>query len=377
MNEVVADVIVIGAGIAGASAAFELSSSMNVILLEQEFQPGYHATGRSAALFSELYGDTLNRALVRASHPFFDNPPEGFTEHSLLTKTGALFCASAVDTETIDELYKKSCSLSDIALWDESLIRAKIPLLRAGVVDHGIWEPNGAAIDVHGLLQGYLKGFRRNEGKLIAGSRVNRIETKGRHFAVFTEKGECFRARSLVNAAGAWADDIAELAGARPAGLTPKRRTVIMISSPASADISGWPFFELTNPLVYFKPDAGQLLVSPEDATPDTACDCQPDEIDVAVTAERLMSVLDIDIRKINHKWAGLRTFAPDGEPVVGEDPDVPGFFWLAGQGGYGVQTSVPLARIMACMVTGQSLPENLEQIYPDLLRNISPLRFQ
>ena len=195
-------------------------------------------------------------------------------------------------------------------------------------------------------------------------------------FNVTDDRGECFQAPKLINAAGAWADEIAELAGVLPIGLKPKRRTVILIDPPEQFDISGWPFLEMAKDHLYFKPDAGQLLVSPEDATLDMPGDCQPDEMDIAITVDRLMELLDIDVRRVNHKWAGLRTFASDGEPVVGETPELPGFFWLAGQGGYGVQTSVPLAKIMACMVAGQSIPEDLQQAYPDLLELISPRRF-
>ncbi|WP_461537318.1 NAD(P)/FAD-dependent oxidoreductase [Spongorhabdus nitratireducens] len=375
MKTVTADVIVIGAGIAGAAAAWELSGHMNTLLLEQEEQPGYHATGRSAALFSELYGDPLNRALIRSANRFFQQTPEGFADSPILQKAGALFCYSPDEMSLAEQLFAEACKVSKVELWSERQIMSRVPLLKKGLLGKAIWEPGAAAIDVHSLLHGFLKGFRQKGGSLFTDSRVQQITACEAGFVIKTGKGQ-FQAPRIINAAGAWADQVAVMAGANSLKMVPKRRTVIVVDPPENIDVSDWPFLEVVGKELYFKPDAGQLFVSPEDASPDIPCDAQPEELDVAVAADHIMKYLNLDVRKINNKWAGLRTFAADEVPVVGEDPDIPGFFWLAGLGGYGIQTAQPLAGIMASLVMERPLPVYLEQAYPDLLSSISPRRF-
>ncbi|MEN8197687.1 MAG: FAD-binding oxidoreductase, partial [Pseudomonadota bacterium] len=183
--------------------------------------------------------------------------------------------------------------------------------------------------------------------------------TQGGGWIVDTPAGR-FQAPVLVNAAGAWADEVAELTGLRPAGLTPKRRTVMLIDPPEGIDISAWPMTLDADEELYFKPDAGKLLLSPADETPSPPCDAQPEELDIAIAIDRLEKMTSLDVRRPSHKWAGLRTFAPDKTLIAGFDPDMDGFFWLAGQGGYGIQTSPSMGRIASALVAGDKFPPDL-----------------
>ncbi len=231
-----------------------------------------------------------------------------------------------------------------------------VPVLRADYLAETIFEPDSRDIDVHGLHQGYLRALKARGGVVVTDAEVEAIERNGRNWSVRTRAGD-FTGAKLVNAAGAWADEIALKAGAEPVGLTPKRRTAFTIDPPAGTAIADWPLVNDVGAAFYFKPDAGQLLVSPADAAPSPPSDAQADEYELALGIDRLERATSIPVRRVNHKWAGLRTFARDGNPVVGEDPLIRGFFWLAGQGGYGFKTAPALSRIIAALILTGRMP--------------------
>ncbi|HSY85092.1 MAG TPA: FAD-binding oxidoreductase [Verrucomicrobiae bacterium] len=352
-----ADILVIGGGIAGAGAAYELAAHAKVILLEREAHCGYHATGRSAASFTENYGTATVRRLAMAGRSFFETPPEGFTEHPLVKPRGMITIARADQIDALDEeLAHAQRFLPAMRRMDVEEALSLVPVLRADYLAAAIFEPDSRDIDVHGLHQGYLKALKMRGGVIVTDAEVEAIELSGRHWLVRTRAGD-FTGAKLVNAAGAWADDIALKAGAESIGLTPKRRTAFTIDAPAGVAIADWPLVNDVGAAFYFKPDAGQLLVSPADTAPSPPCDAQADEYELALGIDRLERATSIPVRKINRKWAGLRTFASDGNPVVGEDPLIRGFFWLAGQGGYGFKTAPALSRIIAALILTGALP--------------------
>ena len=360
---VVADFAVIGAGIAGASAAYELAARGSVVLLEAEAQPGYHTTGRSAAFFSEAYGNPIVRALTVCSREFLESPPPGFTEHPLLIPGGGIYIGREDQHEAIEELFAAvSSNVDSIVLEDGKFASKLLPALRPGYVHSCVWEPEARAIDVNELLQAFLRGARSRGAEIKCKTRVTGLSREQGIWRLSSNDAE-FHAAIVINAAGAWADEIGELAGAKPIGLVPKRRTVCLIDPPCEFDISLWPLIVDVDEEFYFKRDAGKILLSPADETPMTPQDVQPDDLDVAVAVNRLEKATLLDVKRIDHKWAGLRSFVADKTPVVGYDGDVEGFFWLAGQGGCGISTSSAMARCTAALATGADLPQELRKV--------------
>lgn len=355
------DIIIIGAGIAGASAGYFLSESRKVLLLEREDQPGYHSTGRSAALFIEIYGNDSVRALTTGAKPFFESPPAGFSEVPLLTPRGVMFVGRADQQTTIDRLLDDALPHSrTVRRLSAAETLARCPVLQADYLAGGLEEPACMDIDVAGLHQGFLNGLRARGGRVVTNAEARKLaRLPGGGWAVDTPAGQ-FQASVLVNAAGSWADEIAKLAGVQPVGLVPKRRTAMLIDPPEGIDISAWPMVLDADEGLYFKPDAGKLLLSPADETPSPPCDAQPDEMDIAIAVDRLEKVTTLTVRRISHKWAGLRSFAPDMSLIAGFEPDGEGFFWLAGQGGYGIQTSPSMGRIAAALIGGEEFPSDL-----------------
>jgi D-arginine dehydrogenase len=355
-------VIVIGGGITGAGAAFEISRSAQVVLLERESQCGYHTTGRSAASYTENYGNGVIRRLVLASRPFLTEPPAGFAEHPLLGKRGMLTIARSDQLELLARALQAARELvpSIVAITPAEAI-SRVPVLREDYVAGAFIEPHSMDIDVNGLHQGYLRGARAYGARVVTNAEVMAIGRQGGGWQVETKAG-AFRSPVVVNAAGAWGDEIAAMAGVRPLGLQPKRRTAFNIPAPPNVAIGGWPLVDDVAEQFYFKPDAGQLLVSPGDATPSPPMDAYPDDMDVAIGVERLMQATTIDVQRVSRSWAGLRTFAADGSPVVGPDDEVPDFIWLVGQGGYGIKTSPALSRICASLMQGDGIPEDIER---------------
>ncbi len=363
-----ADFLVIGAGMAGASAAYELAAHGAVVVLEQEDRPGVHATGRSAALFSETYGNGVVRALSRASRPFLADPPAGFCESPLLAPRGALFVAAEADLPHLAALEAEERSSGAFTALSGAEVRDLVPILKPAAAVAGLLEAGAMDIDVDALHQGFLRGLRQRGGRVVVEAGVTGLTRGEGGWVAATPAGE-FTAPILINAAGAWADGLAAMAGLGPVGLQPKRRTAALVEGPAM-DFAAWPLVIEAAERFYFKPDAGRLLISLADETDTEPCDAQPDEYDIAVAADRVQTATTLTIRRIAHSWAGLRTFAPDRTPVCGFDPRAEGFFWLAGQGGYGIQTAPALASLTARLITGAADGADID---PEA---VSPARF-
>ena len=339
------DVVVIGAGIAGASLAAEVAPHASVLVAEAEDFPGYHTTGRSAAFWEECYGGPEIVPLTLASGGWL-------REHGFLTERGALYIARDGEGEAVERFIKRfDGSGATIHRLNRAAMDAMLPGLKAGWT-HAIHEPACADIDVAGLHQHYLKAAKRGGAALRVRHRLANAEREGDGWRLdFGPAGEA-RAGVLVDAAGAWADEIAQMAGAQPLGITPLRRTVaqLRVDPQPAADL---PLVLDLAGQFYFKPDGGKLWLSPHDETPSEPCDAAPEELDVAVAIERLGEVVDWRVQAVERKWAGLRSFAPDQLPVYGHDPRREGFFWFAGQGGYGIQTAPAAARLAAQLLLG------------------------
>lgn len=348
------DVIVIGAGIAGAGAAYHLAPTVAVVVLEAEHAPGYHTTGRSAALFVPPGRDSSAvGALVNGSEAFFQSPPDGFTDHDLVSPLGALAVAEPGQEAEL------AAMIEDGAPGHRLNRRETLelcPAMRPENVAAGLFDPGVLSLDVHGLLQGYLRAMASSSGQLVTGARVTALERRDGLWNVETTAGR-FAAPVVVVAAGARADTIAEAAGVATIGLVPKRRTVINFDAPAAIDCTAFPMVGDVANNYFFRPEAGGLMASPADQTPSPPCDAQPDETDMAIIVDRMQRANLFDIPRITHSRAGLRSFARDGLPVVGMAPDSEGFLWLAGQGGFGIETSPALGRIAAALVQGEAFP--------------------
>lgn len=354
------DVAIAGAGMAGASLAYALAPRLRVVVLERESQPGYHTTGRSAALFSEVYGNDLVRALSRASRAFLESPGAGFAEHPLLTPRGTLFFAAAGQLAQLQALHAEIAPRAAALRWCAAAeVCARVPALRPEAAQAGLFEPDASDIDVHALHQGYLRGARARGASIVCNAEIESARYAAARWTLVTRAGRC-SAALVVNAAGAWADTLAELAGAARLGLTPLRRTALVFEDAGHWDCRHWPLAVDIDEQMYFKPDAGRLLASPADETPSPPCDAQPDELDVAILLDRLERMTLLRPRRITGRWAGLRTFAADRSPVAGFDAHAPQFFWLAGQGGYGIQTAPALAQFSASQILGHGLPDQL-----------------
>ncbi len=354
------DVVVIGGGIAGTSAAARIAPHGRVALLERESMPGYHSTGRSAAFFTENYGNTSIRALTRASRTFFEQPEAHFEGPLLGGPSGALFIARSDQGRAFDaQLQAATATDPTVAeiTTDEALER--VPVLRSAYVAQAFFEPHAREMDVDRIHRGWIRTLRAHGGELICNAEVRAIERSAGAWHVDTPQGE-FEAAALVNAAGAWCDVLGGLAGCRPIGLRPKRRTAILFAAPAGVDVTGWPITLDVEEEFYFRADAGRILASPADETDSPPCDAQPEELDIALTAERIQQSTTLAVDRIQNRWAGLRSFVADRTLAIGEDPEQPGFFWLAGQGGYGIMTSPAAAAACAALVTGNAWPDAL-----------------
>jgi D-arginine dehydrogenase len=355
-----ADIVIVGGGIAGAGAAYELSGFASVIVLEREAHCGYHATGRSAASFTENYGSVVIRRLAMASRAFLEAPPASFSDHPLVTPRGMITIAREDQLSLLEsELENARLLVQSIERIDVAAAIASVPVLRGDYVRGAFIEPHCMELDVHGLHQGFLRAAKARGARVIVNAAAQTIEREGECWSIVTTAGT-FRAPIIVNAAGAWADIVAERAGVCPLGLMPKRRTAFNLPAPPDMEIRAWPLINDVAEEFYFKPDAGQLFVSPADATPSPAMDAYPDDLDVATGVARLERATSLNVRHVSRSWAGLRTFASDGSPVVGFDTQVDGFFWLAGQGGYGIKTSPALSRSCGSLIRDRCLPEDL-----------------
>lgn len=355
-----ADFLIIGGGIAAASVGFWLAPHGKVILLERESQPGYHSTGRSAALFMESYGTPQVRALTQASRAFLEQPPAGFTEHPLLSPRGALMVAEPGHEEALEEWWQVLRSVTPRAQrLDAAGACALVPVLRPERVVGAVYEPDSADMDVHAIHQGFLRGVRRAGGSIVCDAEVTALRREGGMWLV-EAGGQLYEAPVVLNAAGAWADAIAERAGVAKIGLQPRRRSAFIFGPPEGADIHRWPMTIGVSEDWYIKPDAGMLLGSPANADPVEPHDVQPEEFDIALAIHRIQEVSTLSIRRPTRTWAGLRSFVADGDLVGGFDPAAPGFFWVAAQGGYGIQTSAAMGEACAALARGLPIPERI-----------------
>jgi D-arginine dehydrogenase len=344
------DVAIIGAGIAGASLAATLDPQQSVILIEQETEAGYHATGRSASFWDECYGGPDVQPLTTASGPFLHKPPKSFSDQGFLTPRGVLYIGRADDCDMLSAM-ERSFNGSGVALTRLAgqALNDRVPLLKPEWTS-GVYGSACCDIDVGRLHAAYLAQARRSGAQLCLKAPVERIDWRSKRWHISTPNGQ-IEAGIIVNAAGAWADHVAAMAGLAPLGITPFRRTVSQVRVNPSA-ASALPLVIDINGGFYFKPEAGgRLWLSPHDETVSPACDAAPEELDIALAISRFESAMNCRVEGVEHSWAGLRSFAPDRLPVYGFDPDHPAFFWCAGQGGFGIQTAPAAAHLCAAMM--------------------------
>ncbi|NQW08594.1 MAG: FAD-binding oxidoreductase [Alphaproteobacteria bacterium] len=336
------DALIIGGGMAGASCGYFLADDAKVVLLEREAQPGYHTTGRSAALFFESYGNATIRKITRASRGFLTAPPDGFAAAPLLSPRGAITLATEALLDTLDSVAgvgePPGEALESVVLEGRALLDT-CPFIDPALIVRGVLEPGAMDMDVHAILHGFLRGLRAKGGTTVTDAEVTGLHRAGTVWRAETRAGR-FEAPVLINAAGAWCDAVAALAGVPTVGLIPKRRTAFTfeLEDTFGGTPDAWPLAAMADESWYVKPDAGRMFGSPADETPSPPCDAQPEDLDVAIAIDRIETHTRFRIRRPAARWAGLRSFVADKSPVVGFDPAADGFFWLAGQGGYGIQ---------------------------------------
>ena len=361
----VIDAVIIGGGIAGTAVAYFMSNYARVLVLEREAHAGLHSTGRSAALFSETYGSAQVRTLTRASRPFFERPPRGFAENALLSPRGALVIGSPEQTAEVGSAFESMRhGIAQLQLLDEQQVRALVPVLRPESARLGLFEPEAADIDVNAVHQGFIRGLKQHGSRMECGAQILAIERSGDEWvleaAIRGALPQTLRAPLLIDAAGAWADEVAALANVAPLGLTPRRRSAFLFQPPAGLDTVHWPFVTTLSEDFYFKPDAGLLLGSPANADPVAPHDVQPEDLDIALAIDRIERATTMRIDHPIRPWAGLRSFVADGGLVGGFAPGSRGFFWVAALGGYGIQTCAAMGEACANLVLGRSLPMHL-----------------
>lgn len=366
-DEIITDVAIVGAGMAGIGLAADLAGDFDVVVLEQESRPAYHSTGRSAAIFIQNYGNAAIRALSRASAPLFRGAEPDIFPTPLLTQRGILYVADDAGLDAHNKLMEEAENL--VELTPEQAI-AMVPLLRPEWVKAGAYEHDAQDIDVDALHQGWLRKARAGGMRLLTDAPLTRAELRSGQWEIDTPKATV-RAKVLVNAAGAWADTVAGLAGLAPIGIQPMRRSIAVLPAPDGYDIRGWPLVGDAAESWYAKPDAGRLFVSPAEEIPVEPRDAFVDDMVMAEGLYRFEQAMAYPVTRVERSWAGLRSFAPDRTPVAGFDPAAEGFFWLAGQGGYGIQTSPALSRLAGQLIRRAS--GNLES----LAEALSPARFR
>jgi D-arginine dehydrogenase len=370
------DFAIIGAGIAGVSAAYHLAPDARVIILEREHVAAYHTTGRSAALHSETYGSAEIRAITVATGHFYRNLPAGFSDHPVLTPRGALIVGPAGQKDELLKATEEFARLVPTVRWRTPAECLELmPLLRPEACAGGAVHELAEDMDVAAIHAGFLRGARAAGAVLRLNAEVTALERRGAAWSIRLRDGETVAAATIVNASGAWADVVAQMAGARPVGLVPKRRTAFTFDAPPGLALAALPMVINHDETWYIKPEVGQFLGSPADETPSPPCDAQPDEMDVAVAVDRIEGATTLQIRRIRNKWAGLRSFVADKNLVIGADPSVAGFFWLAGQGGYGIQTGAGAGRIAASLALGRGMPDDIRALGV-LEPALSPARF-
>lgn len=341
------DILIVGAGIAGVGLAADLAGDYRVAIIEQEGRPAYHSTGRSMAIFIRNYGNAAIRALSRASAPLFENPDERLFPHPLISQRGVLFISDETGISHHNALLDQADGLRPISL-DEAF--GMVPILRHDWVMAAAFEQDAQDIDVNALHEGWLRKARAGGTDLVTDCALLSAERVGRTWKVQTTKGEII-ADVVVNAAGAWADHVARVCGAAALGIQPMRRSIAVLPSPAGYDTTEWPLIDDSAERWYCKPGSGKLYVSPADEIPVDPHDAYVDDIILAEGLDRFEQAVDYPVTHVERSWAGLRSFAPDRTPVAGFAPETPGFFWLAGQGGYGMQTAPALSRLAGQLI--------------------------
>lgn len=372
------DYVIVGAGMAGVSLAYRLPEEAHVLVLERESHAAYHSTGRSAAMFVETYGTETIRALTVAGNDFFSHPPAGFSDQPILLPRGVLYVGTAEQQGLLDSQYQDWHEQGlDVSRLSAEEALAMVPCLDPAQLAGALYDGQGQDMDVHALHQGFLKGAQAKGVKLRLDTEVLSAKWDGECWEVqLNSEPTTLRTRVLVNAAGAWADILAERCGVQALGIQPKRRSAFLFSPPEGVDHREWPAVIDIGEEFYFKPDAGMLLGSPANADDVDAHDVVAEELDVATGIYRIEERTQLRIRRPSHTWAGLRSFAPDGELVIGQDAQCPGFFWLAGQGGYGIQTAAGASLLAASLLQKQDLPESLKALKIDPAV-VSPARFR
>ncbi len=353
------DVLVVGGGIAGTSIGYELAADRRVCLLEMEDRLGYHTTGRSVATFLESYGGRIVRALTTASRAFMEHPPDGFAT-PLLTPLPLIWVAPHGQEADLHAMAESVAELTTMELLDADEVDARAGVFQPGWVAAGAMEPGASEVDVAALHQGFAGGLRRRGGDVVLSAGVAALTHDASGWTAVDRAGRRYHADVVVNAAGAWCDHVAALAGIAPIGIEPKRRTVLTFAPPASVDTAGLPLCGDVASTFYFKREGPHVLASPADEVPSEPCDARPDELDVAQAIDVLNAATTFDIRSVKSSWAGLRSFVADRSPVAGFDLTQDGFFWFVGQGGYGIQIAPALAAAGAAIVRGEALPDAL-----------------
>ncbi|HZZ36201.1 MAG TPA: FAD-dependent oxidoreductase [Caulobacteraceae bacterium] len=322
---------------------------------------GYHTTGRSAALYVASYGNAPVRALTAASRPFYDSQPTGFADQPLLSPRGCLHIARPDQGAALEALYAElSATGVEVRRLTGAAARAMVPVLREDAVASALHEPGAADIDVAALHGGYLRQARQRGAQVRLDAGLDGLERVNGRWRARLADGEAVEATVVINAAGAWGDEVAALADVAPVGLIPCRRTALILDAPDGADIAHWPAVIDVAEQFYFKPEAGRILASPADESPCEPQDAAPEELDIAICVDRIQAAADIPVRRVLRSWAGLRTFAPDRTPVVGFEPGGAGFFWFVGQGGYGMQIAPAAAQLGAALALGEAAPADI-----------------
>lgn len=353
------DVCVVGAGIAGASVAGRLAEDRSVVLIEAEPHPGHHTTGRSVAIYTETLVGALIQPLTSASRDFFHAPPEGFSEIPLMRRRDVVQFGRRDQFETLRAMQRDLEGTGAGGRWlEQEEILSLIPILRPERAAGGVLDQGAFDMDVDAMHQGWLRRLRSAGGRLLTDAPLGRADWAGGRWSITAGEHD-IEADVLVNAAGAWGDVVAKLAGVAPVGLQPRRRTISVMAADGF-DVNPWPMGHEADNQLYFKPDAGRLLVSAMEQTPSDPCDAYPDDMEVAEALHLFSEMVTLPIRRPQRTWAGLRTFAPDEQPVAGYDPDHPGFFWLVGQGGAGIQTSPALSETAAALVRRERVPDEI-----------------
>jgi D-arginine dehydrogenase len=358
------DVAIVGGGIAGTSVGYFLArEGLSVVVVEREPTLGVHSTGRSAAIFTECYGTPVVRRLALGSRSFLEDLPDGFSDDPILGPRGILFPASPDQADRLEASAADQRALvASVELLDPSEAIERCPVLDPSALAGAVLEPDAMDLDVHALHMAYQRSVRRLGGELRTGFEVTEIDRVGDHWAV-RAPSESVEADVLVDAAGAWCDVVADLAGVSRVGLVPKRRTAFTFAPPVGSDPGRWPMVIDLDEQWYFKPEGPHLLASPCDATPVEPHDVRHREEDVALGIERIAAATTMRIRSIQTAWAGLRSFVADEGPVNGWDDVVEGFYWLAGQGGFGIKSSPAMGRYAAGMIAHGEPPEDLASL--------------